>query len=107
MNMTDPIADMLTHIRNALSARHSKVEMPSSKLKVEIARILKDEGYLSGYKVGEEGRKKVLRINLKYTNAGDPAITRLRRISRPGRRVYVQHSRIPSVLGGLGHVIMT
>lgn len=107
MNMTDPIADMLTHIRNGLSARHPKVEMPSSKLKVEIAKILKDEGYLSGYKVAEEGRKKVLRINLKYTMAGDPAIAKLRRVSRPGRRVYVPHSRIPSVLGGLGHAILT
>jgi small subunit ribosomal protein S8 len=107
MNMTDPIADMLTHIRNGLSARHPKVEMPSSKLKVELAKILKDEGYLAGYKVAEEARKKVLRINLKYNIDGSPAISRLRRVSRPGRRVYIQHSRIPSVLGGLGHAILT
>ena len=72
MNMTDPIADMLTRIRNAQRARHSKVEMPSSRMKVEIAKILKEEGYVASYKVAEEGRKKLLRITLKYSADGTP-----------------------------------
>ena len=104
---TDPIADMLTRIRNAQGGRHSKVEMPSSKMKVEIAKILKEEGYLASYKVAEEGRRKLLRITLKYGTDGAPAISRLVRISRPGRRVYAPHSRIPKVLGGMGHSILT
>lgn len=105
--ITDPIADLLTRIRNGLQARHPKVEMPSSRMKVEIAKLLKEEGYLSSYKVSEEGRKKVLRITLKYAPGGEPAITRLVRVSRPGRRVYAPHAKIPSVLGGLGHSILT
>ena len=104
---TDPIADMLTRIRNAMQARHSKVEMPSSRMKVEIAKILKEEGYLSGYKLSEEGRKRLLRITLKYSSDGTPAIERLRRISRPGCRVYAPHAGIPAVLGGLGHTVLT
>jgi small subunit ribosomal protein S8 len=107
MNTTDPIADMLTRIRNAQSARHPKVEMPSSRMKVEIAKLLKEEGYLSSYKVSEEGRRKLLRITLKYGSDGVPAISRLVRISRPGRRVYAPHSGIPNVLGGMGHTILT
>jgi len=107
MNTTDPIADMLTRIRNAQSSRHSKVEMPSSRMKVEIAKILKEEGYLASYKVSEEGRKKLLRITLKYGPDGAPAISRLTRISRPGRRVYAPHAGIPAVLGGLGHSVLT
>ncbi|MBI2819526.1 MAG: 30S ribosomal protein S8 [Acidobacteria bacterium] len=107
MNMTDPIADMLTRIRNAQRARHSKVEMPSSRMKVEIAKILKEEGYVASYKVAEEGRKKLLRITLKYTADGTAAISRLVRISRPGRRVYAPHVGIPAVLGGIGHTILT
>ena len=104
---TDPIADMLTRIRNAQSARHPKVEMPSSRVKVEIAKILKEEGYLASYKVSDEGRRKLLRITLKYGADGAPAISRLVRVSRPGRRVYAPHARIPSVLGGMGHSILT
>ena len=104
---TDPIADMLTRIRNAMRGRHPKVEMPSSRMKVEIAKILKEEGYLVGYKVSDEGRKKVLRVTLKYGAEGEPAITKLVRVSRPGRRVYAPHARIPAVLGGLGHCIVT
>jgi len=107
MNTTDPIADMLTRIRNAQSSRHSKVEMPSSHMKVEIAKILKEEGYLSSYKVSEDARRKLLRITLKYNPDGAPAISRLVRISRPGRRVYSPHAAIPAVLGGLGHSILT
>jgi small subunit ribosomal protein S8 len=107
MNTTDPIADMLTRIRNAQGARHPKVEMPSSRMKVEIAKLLKEEGYLASYKVSEEGRRKLLRITLKYGSDGVPAISRLVRISRPGRRVYAPHARIPTVLGGMGHSILT
>jgi small subunit ribosomal protein S8 len=107
MNTTDPIADMLTRIRNALRARHQKVEMPSSQIKVEIAKILKEEAYITGYKVAEEGKKKNLRITLKYTAKGEPAITKLDRISKPSRRVYTPYSSIPTILGGLGHCILT
>lgn len=107
MSTTDPIADMLTRIRNAQRSRHSKVEMPSSRMKVEIAKILKEEGYLASYKVAEEGRKKLLRITLKYASDGTPAISHLARVSRPGRRVYAPHVGIPSVLGGIGHSILT
>ena len=107
MNTTDPIADMLTRLRNGVRARHSKVEMPSSRMKMEIAKILKEEGFLSSYKVSEDGRKKVLRITLKYGPDGEPAIEHLVRISRPGRRVYAPHTGIPPVLGGLGHSILT
>jgi len=104
---TDPISDMLTRIRNALRARHNKLEMPSSRLKVEIAKILKEEGFLSSYKVAEEGRKRLLRITLKYGANSEPAISHLTRVSRPGRRVYAGHSKIPTVLGGMGHAILT
>ncbi len=107
MNTTDPIADMLTRIRNAIRSRHQRVAIPSSRLKAEIARILKEEGYLSSYKVVEENRKKTLRIGLRYAAGQEPAISRLARISRPGRRVYASHSEIHAVLGGLGHSILT
>lgn len=105
--VTDPIADMLTRIRNAIGARHPRVEMPASQMKAEIARILKDEGYLSSFKVGEEGKKKVLRLVLKYDSQGQNVITRLSRVSKPGRRVYVSAREIPEVLGGLGVNILT
>ena len=98
MNTTDPIADMLTRIRNAVRARHAKVEMPSSRMKMEIAKILKEEGYISSYKVSEESRKKTLRVNLKYTPEHEPAITNLVRISKPGRRVYASYRELPAVL---------
>jgi len=104
---TDPVADMLTRIRNAVRHRHPRVEMPASRLKAEIARILKEEGYISGFKVSEEGRKKTLRVNLKYSAEQGPAISNLTRVSRPGRRVYAGHSEIPAVLGGLGCSIVT
>ena len=105
--LTDPIADMLTRIRNGIRVRHSRVEMPSSKLKAEIARILKDEGYLGNYKVAEEGKKKVLRLSLRYDNDGASVISVLQRVSRPGRRVYVHSREVPRVLGGLGVAILT
>lgn len=105
--ISDPIADMLTRIRNGLQARHQRVEMPSSKLKVEVARILKDEGYIANFKAGEEGKKKVLRVFLRYTPEGASVITTLERVSRPGRRVYVGADEIPRVMGGMGINILT
>ncbi len=105
--VTDPVADMLTRVRNGIRARHARVEMPSSKLKVEIARILKDEGYVGNYKVAEEGKKKVLRINLRYDTEGLSVISALERVSKPGRRVYIGKDQIPKVLGGLGVAILT
>ena len=104
---SDPIADMLTRVRNAIRARHPKVDVPASKLKAEIARILKEEGYILNYKLAEEGPKKTIRIYLKYSSDDAPVISEIERISRPGCRVYVGHSDIPRVLGGLGINILT
>ncbi len=104
---TDPIADMLTRVRNALKSRHSKVDVPSSKVKLEIARILKDEGYILNFKLAEEGVKKTIKIYLKYTAANDSVISHLKRVSRPGCRVYVGSKEVPKVLGGLGINILT
>ena len=100
--MTDPIADMLARIRNAVSAKHSRVDIPASKLKLEIARILKEEGYINNFVIKGEGAKKVVRIFLRYDSRGTPSITYLARVSRPGRRVYVGSHQIPRVLGGYG-----
>ena len=105
--MTDPIADMLTRIRNAINAKHAKVDVPASNLKVEIARILKDEGYIADYKVSGEGVRKSLRIRLKYGTKGETVISSLERISKPGRRVYVGREDIRLVLGGLGLSIIS
>ena len=105
--VTDSIADMFTRIRNGIQARHQRVDMPSSKLKVEVARILKEEGYISNFKVNEEGRKKVLRIVLRYGADGENVITTLDRVSRPGRRVYARAREISKVQGGLGVNILT
>ncbi len=105
--VNDPIADMLTRIRNGIRARHQRVDMPSSKLRVEIARLLKEEGYISNFKVGEEGKKKVLKVFLRYGTDGRSAISTLDRISTPGRRVYVGSREIPRVLGGLGVNILS
>jgi len=105
--ITDPIADMLTRIRNGIKARQQRVEMPSSKLKVEVARILKEEGYISNYKASEEGKKKVLRVLLRYSTDGESVIRSLERVSKPGRRVYVTSREIPRVMGGLGVNILT
>ena len=109
MSMTDPIADMLTRIRNGIQSRHDRVEMPASKLKVEIARILKSEGFISNYKVVEEDGKpqSSLRLYLKYSGDGEPVIHGIERISRPGRRVYRGKEEIPRVLGGLGLAIVS
>jgi len=106
--ITDPIADLLTRIRNAARARHPRVDVPTSKLKVEIARILKEEGYISTYKLVDETKvRKTLRIFLKYTPDKRSVITGLRRVSRPGSRNYVGASRIRPVVGGLGISILT
>jgi small subunit ribosomal protein S8 len=105
--VTDPIADMLTRIRNGIQARHPRVEMPASKLKTEVARILKEEGYISNFKVGEEGKKKVLKVFLRYGTDGGSVIGAIERISKPGRRVYVASNEIPKVLGGIGINILT
>ena len=104
---SDPIADMLTRVRNALKARHAKVDVPSSKLKLEIARILKDEGYILNFKLVEEGAAKLIRIYLKYANDEHPVISEIHRVSRPGCRVYVAKDEVPRVLGGLGINILT
>lgn len=100
--MTDPIADMLTRIRNAIAAGHQRVDIPGSKLKMEVARILKEEGYINSYQTKGEGVKYVIRINLRYDARGTSSITHLSRVSRPGRRVYVGSEDIPKVLGGYG-----
>jgi small subunit ribosomal protein S8 len=111
--MTDPIADMLARIRNAVNARHARVDLPASRLKAEIARILQDEGYIHGFKLVDEpatkGRaaRQVIRIFLKYGPHGERVISGLERISRPGRRVYFGRDDVPAVLGGLGTSILT
>src|SRR5271154_6682681 len=104
---SDPIADMLTRVRNAMQARHPKVDVPASRLKVEIARILKEEGYIINYKVAEEGVKKVIKIYLKYQPDKTPVITAIERVSRPGCRSHVGKSDIPRVQGALGINILT
>lgn len=105
---TDPIADFLTRIRNAVAAKHARLDVPASKLKIEIARILKDEGYISTYKLVDENKvRKTLRIFLKYTADRRSVITGLRRISKPGARRYTGATEIRSVVGGLGISILT
>ncbi len=112
--MTDPIADMLTRIRNAVGSRHTRVDLPASKLKVEIARIMQDEGYIAGYKLVDEtadrpgkASRQVIRLQLKYGPGGERVISGLERVSRPGRRVYASRNEVPPVLGGLGVNILT
>src|ERR1700720_4579672 len=107
MAISDPVADMLTRIRNAVMARHPKVDVPASKLKMEIARILKEEGFVTNFKLAEEGNKKSIRIYLKYTPGNVPVISRIERVSRPGGRVDVGSKEVPRVLGGLGINILT
>ena len=104
---SDPIADMLTRVRNALQSRHAKVDVPASRLKMDIARILKDEGYILNYKVVEDGSRKSIRIYLKYTPGNLPVISHIERVSRPGCRVYVGNKEVPRVLGGMGVNILT
>jgi len=106
MSMTDPIADMLTRIRNAQMVGHADVSMPCSKLKISIAKVLKDEGYIEDFAVGEHQSMKQLRIGLKYY-AGRPVIERLERVSKPGLRVYKGRDDIPRVMNGLGVAIVS
>ena len=106
--MTDPIADMLTRIRNAVHARHPRVDVPASHFKAEIARILEQEGYISGFKrVETDGAPAVIRISLKYGPRGENVISGLERVSRPGRRIYTRKTDIPWVLSGIGVAILS
>ena len=108
MAMSDPIADMLTRIRNANSAKHATVDVPSSKMKVAIAAILVKEGYLKGYEIIEDGVKKTMRITIKYgRDRNEKVITGIKRISKPGLRVYASCEDMPKVLGGLGCAIVS
>ena len=107
MSMTDPVADMLTRIRNACSARHRRVDMPVSKLKTEIARLLKDNHYIQEYQVLDDGRHGLLRLYLKYHDGDQPVIRALRRVSTPGLRRYVGAREIPRVRNGLGMAIVS
>jgi small subunit ribosomal protein S8 len=107
MSLTDPVADFLTRIRNSIGARHAKLDVPASRLKTEIARILKEEGYIASFKATEEEGRKVLRVYLKYTPENEPVISSLERVSRPGCRVYVKRTAIPRVLGGMGINILS
>jgi small subunit ribosomal protein S8 len=112
-DMTDPIADMLTRVRNAVASRHARVDLPASKLKAEIARILQDEGYIAGFKLVDEKpaaggvARPMIRLLLKYGPSGERVITGIQRVSRPGRRVYAGAEDIGVVLGGLGVSILT
>jgi len=108
--MTDPIADMLTRLRNAVNARHTRVDVPTSRLKAEIARILEREGYIQGFKMVEgsaDGQGPIIRMFLKYGPRGEQVIAGISRVSRPGRRVYFGRDDVPRVMGGLGTSILT
>jgi len=105
--MTDPIADFLTRIRNALMAKHAQVDIPVSGLKVEMTKILHQEGYIEAYKIVEAAPRNLIRIELRYSAEGERVITGIDRVSRPGRRVYCSKGEIPRVLGGLGIAILS
>ena len=105
--MTDPIADMLTRIRNALKARFEKVEIPSSSVKENIARILKEEGYIQNYHVVQDGKQGMLVVSLKYGEKGDPVIAELIRLSKPSRRVYVNKGNVPKIRNGMGVAVIS
>lgn len=107
MSLTDPVADLLTRIRNAVRSHHAKVDVPSSKLKLEIVRILQDEGYVGGFKLNEENGRPFLKVQLKYGPNDQPVISNLRRVSQPGCRVYIGRHQIRPVLGGLGISILS
>ncbi len=106
MSMTDPIADLFTRIRNGLMVRHSKIDIPSSRMKIRISQILKDEGYIQGFRNFEDSKQGILRVYLKY-HEDNPVITGIKRISKPGRRSYVGREKIPNVLNGLGTAIIS
>ncbi len=107
MPVTDPVADMLTRIRNALVAKHEVIDMPASKMKKAVAGILLKEGFIKGYEYKDEGPQGVIRITLKYTGKEEPVITGLKKISKPGLRVYAKKDDVPKVLGGLGVAIIS
>jgi small subunit ribosomal protein S8 len=107
MSMTDPIADFLTRIRNGLSADHETVDIPASKFKIEIARILREQGYITDYSTEPARVGEVLRVVLRYTEDRKPVISGMERVSRPGRRTYVGAGEIPKVLGGMGTTILS
>jgi small subunit ribosomal protein S8 len=110
MSMTDPIADFLTRVRNGITAAHEEVEIPSSKLKREMARILKEQGYIRDFEIEAptaDRPSEIIRVTLKYTDERRSAITGLKRVSRPGQRTYVGHTEIPKVLGGMGTAIVS
>ncbi len=107
MTMTDPISDMLTRLRNATIVRHDRTDVPASKVKLEIAKVLKEKGFIRTFKVIEEGPQGLLRIYLKYAEDGEPAIHGLRRVSRPGLRVYRGVEDLPKVLNGLGSAVIS
>jgi small subunit ribosomal protein S8 len=107
MGMTDPIADMLTRVRNGNSAKFSKVDIPASKIKIQIARILKDEGFIKNFKVIKDNRQGLLRLYLKFDEKNHQVLSSIRRISRPSRRFYAKKDNIPKVLNGLGISILT
>ena len=107
MTMTDPIADMLTRIRNANTVKHETVDVPASNIKKEIARILLEEGFIRGYDVIEDGKQGIIRIQLKYGQTGERVISGLKRISKPGMRVYADKHEVPRVLNGLGISIIS
>ena len=107
MSMTDPISDLLTRIRNATSVRHDRTDVPASKMKLEIAKILKQEGYIRTFKMIEEGPQGTIRIYLKYADDGEPVIHGIRRVSKPGLRVYRGVSELPKVRNGLGVAVIS
>ncbi|MEJ2588125.1 MAG: 30S ribosomal protein S8 [Deltaproteobacteria bacterium] len=102
MTMTDPLADMLTRIRNAIRASHEVVNIPSSKLKINVAKVLKSEGYIKNFRIISDGQHRYIRVFLKYDNEGNPVIEGLQRVSKPSRRVYEKHHKIPLALNGYG-----
>jgi small subunit ribosomal protein S8 len=104
---SDPIGDMLTRVRNASRAEHEKVDIPASRLKVRLAEILKEEGFVKNFRVLEDGKQGVLRVYLKYGTANEKMISGLVRVSTPGRRIYVPHDKIPNVLGGMGVAVLS
>jgi small subunit ribosomal protein S8 len=107
MTMTDPIADMLTRIRNAITARHDYVNIPASKMRSAIAKVLKEEGFIRDFESFEEGPRRFLRVHLAYTEGREPLLSGVKRVSRPGLRVYVQKREIPRVYNGLGIAILS
>lgn len=105
--LTDPIADFLTRIRNAMRVGHPRVDIPASKLKIELARILKEEGYVANYRVAEDDGKRTIKVYLKYRPDSRPVMTKIERVSKPGYRVYANAKEIPAVIGGMGINILT